>query len=35
MQVVNQARYRRCGRATERVAEIAPSGSEPDLVAFP
>ena len=35
MQVVNQARYRRCGRATERVAEIAPSGSEPGLVAFP
>ena len=27
MQVVNQARYRRCGRAMERVAEIAPSGS--------
>jgi hypothetical protein len=29
MQVVNQARYRRCGRAMERVAGIALSGSEP------
>jgi hypothetical protein len=26
MQVVNQARYQRCGRAMERGAEIAPSG---------
>jgi len=35
MQVVNQARCQRCGRAMERVAEIAPFGSEPGLVAFP
>ena len=35
MQVVNQARYQRCARAMERVAEIAPSESEPGLVAFP
>ena len=35
MQIVNQARYQRCGQAMERVAEIAPSGSEPGLVAFP
>ena len=35
MQVVNQARCQWCGRAMERVAEIAPSGSEPGLVAFP
>ena len=34
MQIVNQARYQRCGQAMERVAEIAPSGSEPGLVAF-
>ena len=35
MQIVNQARYQRCGQAMERVAEIALSGSEPGLVAFP
>ena len=35
MLVVNQARCQRCGRAMERVAEIAPFGSEPGLVAFP
>ena len=35
MLVVNQARCQRCGRAMERVAEIAPVGSEPGLVAFP
>ena len=35
MQVVNQARCQWCGRAMERVAEIAPFGSEPGLVAFP
>jgi len=34
MLVVNQARCQRCGRAMERVAEIAPVGSEPGLVAF-
>ena len=33
MQVVNQARCQWCGRAMERVAEIAPFG-KPGLVAF-
>jgi hypothetical protein len=34
MKLVNQARCRRCGRGMEQVAEIAPFGREPGLVAF-
>lgn len=31
---MNQARCRRCGASMETVAEIAPFGNEPGLVAF-
>jgi uncharacterized Zn finger protein len=34
MELMNQARCRRCGASMETVAEIAPFGNEPGLVAF-
>ena len=34
MKLMNQARCRRCGASMETVAEIAPFGNNPDLVAF-